>query len=111
MNYLESAFCDKKCKDIFIKKLQTYKIIMIGDMNDRLDNFTYITIADKKRELYGRTTKPTCCEEKKTMNGKNVEYGAYDHILSTFAKEFFVKVYRPMGFHSDHDPVSSTLTW
>jgi tRNA A-37 threonylcarbamoyl transferase component Bud32 len=111
MNYLESAFYDKKCKDIFIKKLQTYKIIMIGDMNDRLDNFTYITIADKKRELYGRTTKPTCCEEKKTMNGKNVEYGAYDHILSTFAKEFFVKVYRPMGFHSDHDPVSSTLTW
>jgi hypothetical protein len=29
------------------------------------------------------------------MNGKNVEYGAYDHILSTFAKEFIVKVFRP----------------
>jgi hypothetical protein len=41
MNYLESVYCDKKCKDIFIKKLQTYKIIMIGDMNDRLNNFTY----------------------------------------------------------------------
>ena len=110
-DYLESAFCDKKCKDIFIKKLQTYKIIMIGDMNDRLNNFTYITIADKKRDLYGRTTEPTCCEEKKTMNGKNVENGAYDHILSTFAKKFFVKVYRPMELHSDHDPVTSTLTW
>ena len=109
-DYLESAFCDKKCKDIFIKKLQTYKIIMLGDMNNNLDNFTYITIADKQRSLYGRTTKPTCCEEKKTMNGKNVEYGAYDHILSTFAKEFVVNVYRPMDLHSDHDPVSSTLT-
>jgi tRNA A-37 threonylcarbamoyl transferase component Bud32 len=109
-DYLESAFCDKKCKDIFIKKLQTYKIIMLGDMNNNLDNFTYITIADKQRSLYGRTTKPTCCEEKKTMNGKNVEYGAYDHILTTFAKEFCVKVYRPMDLHSDHDPVSSTLT-
>jgi hypothetical protein len=110
-DYLESAFCDKKCKDIFIKKLQTYKIIMIGDMNNNLNNFTYITIADKERSLYGRTTKPTCCEEKKTMNGRNVEYDAYDHILSTFAKEFTVKVYRPMELHSDHDPVSSTLTW
>ncbi len=109
-DYLESAFYDKKCKDIFIKKLQTYKIIMLGDMNDKLDNVTYITIADKQRSLYGRTTKPTCCEEKKTMNGINDEYGAYDHILSTFAKQFTVEVHRPMKFHSDHDPVTSILT-
>ena len=110
-DYLESTYCDKKCKDIFIKKLQTYKIIMLGDMNNNLTVFTYITIADKKRELYGRTTEPTCCEEKKTMNGKNVENGAYDHILSTFAKKFFVKVHRPMELHSDHDPVTSILSW
>ena len=110
-DYLESTYCDKKCKNTFIRKLQNYKIIMIGDMNDSLTVFTTITIADRKRELYGRTTEPTCCEGKKTMNGKNVENGAYDHILSTFAKKFFVKVYRPMELHSDHDPVTSTLTW
>jgi hypothetical protein len=33
------------------------------------------------------------------MNGKNVEY---DHILSTFAKEFVVKVHKPMDLYSDH---------
>lgn len=33
-------------------------------------------------------------------------------LLITMQKiDFIVKVYRPIGFHSDHDPVSSTLTW
>ena len=111
MDYLEGSFCDKKCKDIFTNKLQNYKIIMLGDMNDSLNKFKSITIAGTKRDLYGRTTEPTCCEENKTMNGKNDEYGAYDHILSTFAKKFVVKVHRPMKLHSDHDPVTSILSF
>ena len=100
----------KKCRNEFIQKLQTYKIIMLGDMNSNIKHFNHITIDGVKRELHGRTLKITCCGDVKIMDGNNNNHGAYDHILSSFSKSFVTKVYEGLEFHSDHNPVICTLT-
>ena len=100
----------KKCRNEFIQKLKTYKIIMLGDMNSPIKDFNHITIDDVKRKLHGRTLKITCCGDLKIMDGNNNNHGAYDHILSSFSKSFVTKVYEGLSFHSDHNPVICTLT-
>ena len=104
--FLESDI-SQKCKDEFILKLQTYNIIMFGDMNSDIRNFDHITIYGQKRKLYGRTLEPTCCLNVQTMDDY-IQKTPYDHILSTFS-EGNKKIVKGLKFHSDHNPVISTF--
>jgi hypothetical protein len=108
-DFLQDKYSNK-CKNEFIQKLQTYKIIMLGDMNSNIKDFNYITIDGVKRELHGRTTTRTCCGDLKILDGNNNNKGAYDHILSSFSKSFVTKAYEGLKLHSDHNPVICTLT-
>ncbi|NDC40556.1 MAG: endonuclease/exonuclease/phosphatase family protein [Chitinophagia bacterium] len=110
--HLDSTFCSAKCKQKFIEKLRNYAIIMLGDMNDRMQNDFSFTVNGKMRYLSGRTIEGTCCGDKKKMDGNNETFGAYDHILSTFSdpQKTITKVYAGLKYHSDHNPVKSTLS-
>ena len=116
MQHLNGKFCDKSCRATFIQKLQTYHIIMLGDMNDDLKGQQgfHFTVDGVARNLRGRTTEPTCCGDDSTkskMDGRNNEKQKlpYDHILSTFSEPPTIKVYKGLALHSDHHPVKSTL--
>ena len=104
--FVESKISEK-CKDEFIRKLQTYNIIMFGDMNSDIRNFDHITIYGQKRKLYGRTLEPTCCLNVQTMDDY-IQKTPYDHILSTFS-EGNKKIVNGLKFYSDHNPVISSF--
>ena len=109
-SFLESKKCAKECKDVFIHKLQTYRIIMLGDMNSEIKHFDHITIEDKVIKLVGRTEKLTCCGDRNKMNGVNIDSGTFDHILNSFSDKIQTTVYENLEYHSDHNPVISTIT-
>ena len=99
------------CKDEFIQKLQTYRIIMLGDMNSDLHNFKSITVNGLVIKLYGGTKDPTCCSDVTKLDGVYADVKKpYDHILNNFSNKIDTKVYQDLKSHSDHSPVISTIT-
>jgi hypothetical protein len=111
--YLNSTYCKAECKQEFIKKLQEYDIIMLGDMNDHMNADFSFRVQGTERRLGGRTIDGTCCGDKRTMDGVNTKCGAYDHILSTLwdPQKTKTKVYTGLKHHSDHNPVKSTMVF
>ena len=105
--YLETI---KECKDTFIRKLKTYNIIMLGDMNSTIKDFSII-IDDVQRDLYGGTKEPTCCSDLEKLDGKmTIVNLAFDHVLNSFSKQIKTVVYHNLSLHSDHNPVITTIT-
>lgn len=103
--HLRSTYVDGP--DIYVKKLQEYDIIMMGDMNNTAVEFTSFTVRGITRILSGRTTEPTCCLGKKTLRG-SATY-AWDHILCTEKLTGKREVHSGLTLHSDHYPVIATL--
>lgn len=103
---LNNSF-NKNTINIYLKKFQTYKIIMMGDFNDNLSNIPYFNILSNPyfknvpgRKLYGITGQKTCCN---IMSNPNKMDKSYDHILSTCINH---DIYIPKTLvSSDHLPV------
>ncbi|AYV85519.1 MAG: hypothetical protein Satyrvirus21_3 [Satyrvirus sp.] len=96
----------------YLEKLQTYDIILMGDLNDNLKKSETFNILKKKfygidggRELYGVNKKLTCCDP--SMNSSKLTV-SFDHILSSWPtiRSQVVRVKKA----SDHNPIISTIT-
>lgn len=103
--HLRSKYVDGP--DHYVKKLQEYDIIMMGDMNNSAEKFTSFTVRGIKRNLSGRTTDPTCCLDESTLWGRATK--AWDHILCTEKLTGKREVHSGLTLHSDHYPVIATL--
>ena len=44
------------------------------------------------------------------MDGVNIDSGTFDHILNSFSDKIQTTVYENLEYHSDHNPVISTIT-
>lgn len=85
-----------------ISKLQTYDLIVAGDMNSTL--VARGTPRLFGRRLYGPTTQSTCCDQ--TLRAARFTY-ASDHVLST-SNSVRTQVYRVPNA-SDHRPIIADI--
>jgi len=98
----------------FIKKLQTYNIIMAGDMNmEPSTGNTFIILTDPYFKIPGgRILKSvnhmkTCCNP--SLNSSYGMFGAYDQILTTYS---YIKseILSPNKLASDHLPIVARIS-
>lgn len=101
--YLKRSLIENKFSKIYLKKLKTYDIIMMGDFNDSLKNNSQFNVLG--RSLYGINKKETCCSNNLAPRK---HHKALDHILSTCQN--IKTVVLPNDFASDHLPIISNLS-
>jgi hypothetical protein len=81
------------------------KLIVMGDMNNILNNPLYIY----NKELKSKTTEKTCCDSNLKGNLLNINY---DHILiSDYLEKLSNYVKKPSGDASDHLPVIAKINY
>lgn len=111
-HYLEKVLETNKTADIFIDKLQTYDIIMMGDFNDDLGKFNddqnFIILKNKfltGRKLYGVNKKASCCDN--TLMANNLKK-SFDQILTTFSNNYSKVINVKQA--SDHMPIIAIVS-
>ncbi len=102
-------------KDAIKNKLETYNIIMMGDMHNNFGGRKTITLPTKfiplEKKLHGINKIATCCSNilKPTIKKGSVDL-AYDHILST-SSNIITKVHDVLGkLTSVHLPITAIIT-
>ncbi len=119
--YLKTQLKDHEHKKEIVEKLKKYDIILMGDLNNKIEgnvNYSpsdnsYLFLKDQElvpngRRLYGVTKENTCCDNNLKPIHNNVTFIA-DHILSTF-KNIKNQVPNPISPASDHLPIIATIT-
>ena len=84
-------------------KINEYKIIIIGDINNNLDNIPNFF----GKTFYGKTLQPTCCDS--TLILPNNIHSNFDHILYTQLNSHVTQILQPGKLHSDHLPVMAEI--
>ena len=102
--YLEQTLIKNKFGNIYVEKLISYDIIMMGDFNDELRNINEFRLLGRK--LYGINRKATCCDVNLAANNQR---GAFDHVLSNFSRSKNI-VIQDVTHASDHLPIISVLS-
>jgi hypothetical protein len=106
--YLIRTIYDKYLPNasVFLNKLRSYDIIMMGDFNDPLlhNKNNYHQILNRK--IYGINKIKSCCDSSMTNNLSNFTQ-PFDHILSTFSR-ISSNVYI-VPFASDHMPIIAII--
>lgn len=90
-------------KNQILHKINSYDIIILGDMNDELSPNIPMFF---NKNFYGKTTPKTCCD--KTLNDTG-HTKSYDHILYSKNTNHTPSVYHSGKLYSDHLPVIAKI--